>query len=49
MFKWPDGRVYSGWWQDGKQHGEGVYSNPKGIRRKGMWDNGERKYWIQKD
>ena len=26
IYTWPDGRIYKGYWLDGKQHGLGQYS-----------------------
>ena len=49
---WPDGRVYDGEWLLGKQHGQGTYTFFKGdkeITRKGVWDDGCRKSWIDKE
>ena len=29
-------------WSSGKQHGEGVYHNAKGVSRKATWEAGKR-------
>ena len=44
---WPDGRIYQGQWQNGKQHGEGIYTKPDGTSRKGEWNNGKRVKWLE--
>lgn len=32
---------YSGYWEDGKKHGEGIYLIPKhAVKLKGTWDSG---------
>ena len=33
-------------WNKGQQHGEGIYINPKGEAREGVWENGKRVKWI---
>ena len=38
----PDGRKYVGNWKNGKQHGEGEYTNKVGVTKKGIWNNGKR-------
>ena len=38
----PDGRVYDGEWENGKQHGVGTYTNAKGVRIKAIWQNGKK-------
>lgn len=45
---WPDGRRYEGYWHDGKQHGEGRFTNSKGRTKVGLWENGIRIKWIDK-
>lgn len=42
----PDGRRYEGYWQNGKQHGQGVYYNAQGRRKDGEWNEGKRVRWI---
>lgn len=44
---WPDGKIYAGGWLDGKQHGKAKFTNAKGKSRDGIWENGERKEWIE--
>lgn len=41
MFTWPDGKIYEGYWQNGKQHGDGVLIN-NGKRVNGTWVDGKR-------
>jgi hypothetical protein len=42
-----DGRKYRGFWQHGKQHGEGEFSNNSEMTwRKGLWENGKRVRWL---
>jgi len=33
-------------WENGRQHGEGVYITQDGISRKGIWKNGKRLQWL---
>ena len=47
MYTWTDGRKYDGMWQNGKQHGDGVYILPDGTARKGLWKNGKRIKWVE--
>ena len=42
----PDGKKYDGGWKDGKQHGQGKYTNSKGVEREGIWENGKRTKWL---
>lgn len=53
-FYWLDGRIYSGQWKDGKQHGFGKFYNPEegGNQRNkqvefmhGEWVDGKRTRW----
>ena len=37
----PNGHQYTGGWQNGKQHGEGVLMK-NGERKKWLWENGKR-------
>jgi hypothetical protein len=41
-FWWPTGKIYVGYWKDGLQHGDGIYTNAKGIVKEGKWDSGKR-------
>lgn len=45
-FRWADGRVYDGQWLQGKQHGEGYYTNRDRLRRRGYWEQGNRVKWL---
>ena len=49
MFNWPDGRVYKGYWQNGKQHGHGVYIGSNGIEKEGEWYEGKRVKWNKNE
>lgn len=43
---WPEDRGrYSGDWQNGKRHGEGIYSAPDGREYVGEWKEGRRDGW----
>ena len=42
---WADGRSYTGGWQNGKQHGQGVYRQVDGRERVGFWQDGKRVSW----
>ena len=47
IFEWPDGKKYRGEWKNGKQHGVGEYFDPtQEVWKKGMWNYGKRKCWI---
>ena len=35
LFKWADGRQYSGSWKDNQMHGQGVYTTADGDRYEG--------------
>ncbi len=43
---WPDGRCYNGQWFNGKQHGEGQFTNSKGKSKRGEWNDGNRVKWL---
>ena len=50
LFEWPDGKKYKGEWKNGKQHGLGEYFNVNTKTwRKGMWEFGRRKKWLDED
>ena len=50
IYYWQDGRVYEGFWYNGKQHGPGQYSVPSAGRKQfGIWENGKRIEWINED
>ena len=41
-FSRPDGRVYNGQWENGKQHGFGSYINAKGVKVEAEWNCGKK-------
>ena len=43
---WPDGKKYEGYWYNGKQHGQGRFTNTAGKSRIGVWLNGDRLKWL---
>jgi junctophilin len=46
VYKWTNGAVYEGRWQNGKRHGVGVEYNGKWIY-KGEWSQGLKgKFWF---
>ncbi|CAE7180093.1 Sgpl1 [Symbiodinium pilosum] len=47
IFKWADGRRYEGYWSKGRQHGVGRLCNSQGNHRLALWENGERKEWLE--
>ena len=50
MYTWNDGRVYEGYWYGGKQHGLGIYYNPRdGSTKAGLWEDGKRIEWFTED
>lgn len=49
VYKWADGRIYEGMWENGKQHGEGKYKQKDGSIKIGEWKNGKRIRWIDED
>ena len=46
--KWSDGRKYVGSWVDGRQDGEGVFTNSDGLSKKGKWKNGKQFRMVRK-
>ena len=43
MYQWNDGRVFKGYWQNGKQHGLGQFKKPDSDEFKfGLWEEGTR-------
>lgn len=46
MYVWADGRAYVGDWFEGKQADTRVYILPNGNSRRGIWENGVRKPWV---
>lgn len=46
VYVWADGRAYVGDWYEGKQADTRVYILPNGNTRRGIWENGVRKPWI---
>ena len=48
IFEWENGKKYKGQWKNGKQDGEGEFYFPKeNIWKKGIWENGKKKEWIE--
>lgn len=47
MYHWGDGRKYDGRWENGVQHGEGLFYDTDGNAKKGLWENGKRLKWIE--
>ena len=41
-----DGRIYSGEWREGKQHGVGLYIKANGQQKKGEWSDGVFVRWL---
>lgn len=41
MYTWNDGRKFEGFWQNGKQHGKGVYYLPNKTYKIGYWKDGQ--------
>jgi len=41
ILKWFDGRIYRGYWAQGKQEGYGIFIN-EGKEDYGYWENGRR-------
>ena len=46
VYLWADGRAYVGDWIEGKQADERIYILPNGTSRRGKWEDGSRKEWI---
>ena len=46
---WPDGRRFEGQWKNGKQHGEGLFTNADGQMQKGKWVDGNPVCWFDKN
>ena len=40
IFKWADGRIYEGDWNNDLRHGEGEMKWPNGRKYKGGWKDG---------
>ncbi len=38
---WPDGKSYTGDYEDDKKHGEGIFEWPDGRKYIGSWKNGK--------
>ena len=49
VYYWADGRVYEGYWGNGKQHGEGKYTSAEGKQQRGLWKDGKRLKWTDDD
>lgn len=45
-FTWPDGKMYKGYWENGKQHGRGTYRGSSAIEREGEWHEGRKIKWV---
>lgn len=45
----PDGRLYDGMWFDGCQHGVGIFTTARKVKRKAEWSNGKRIRWLDED
>lgn len=41
-----DGRKFCGGWNEGKQHGNGVYHDLDGVARAGLWEDGNLVEWY---
>ena len=47
-FEWANGKIYKGYWKNGKQDGEGEFYFPSDRKwKKGIWKEGKRVKWIQ--
>merc|ERR1719221_918513 len=49
IFTWSDGRLYEGYWANGRQHGLGRLRDANGRHRLAEWDRGERLGWKDKE
>ena len=45
-YLWPDGRSYTGFWENGKQHGLGKYKDENDEIKFGVWVYGKRNRWL---
>lgn len=43
---WSDGRIYRGYWENGKQHGLGRFLSKDGKVKYGLWDEGKKLKWL---
>jgi len=46
MHIWGNGRLYSGNWKNGKQHGLGIAKNSEGTVKRGLWEDGKHLKWF---
>ena len=46
MYTWANNRQYAGQWENGQQHGQGIYRDVNNIERTGLWENGKRVAWL---
>ena len=46
---WVDGRIYIGFWENGKQHGYGKYFLKDGTVKIGVWVSGKRVKWLNQN
>jgi len=42
IYKWADGKMYEGFWENGKQHGRGKLIGTDGKEKVGFWENGKK-------
>jgi len=42
----PDGRKYEGEFSEGKQHGEGLFTEIGNQPKRGLWKDGKRTHWL---
>jgi len=42
VYKWPDGRVFKGFYQHDKKHGKGIFTWKDGRKYKGLWYEGNQ-------
>jgi hypothetical protein len=49
LFFWPDGRIYEGYWKNGKQSGYGRYVNQQHEEKYGYWNQGKRERWLDQN
>ena len=42
IYKWPDGRCYTGGYSNNKKDGYGVFVWPSGKRYEGYWQHGKQ-------
>lgn len=42
VFKWTDGRIYEGEYQNDRKNGKGVFKSASGKQKEGVWQNGKQ-------